>query len=283
MSCKTKKVMFSNTFGLQKLFDVRQRRGTLWCHKGHWFSSGSSPTLVTTLPRQIFQTCERSNKTMKQNKRESFTGLLEIYRVFQRSWSRRRLHHLCLRNQYQHLIAALLQQECPPSATSCTTSAARSHTRTWRSRSLCAAGHFTMAPTCSSPACSSPAWPCWSSCSPPTPERRFHWVRPVGQTQSDTQGQWLMTAIAQKNEKNKKQNTTASSHLSGIFTLAASIANCQLVYLLSLYANADIKPTNYLLLWGFIHSRMNNSLSPNGEGVITRASKCQFVFYCDYY
>lgn len=158
----------------------------------------------------------------------------------------------CLKHYYQHLITALLHQECRPSATSCTTSAARSRTRTWRSRSPCAAGHFTTAPTCSSPACSSPAWPCWSSCSPPTPGRRFHWVRP-----QDTHTLWHTTTVihdgnrTKKNEKSKKKNKT--SHLSEIFTLVASTAKRQLVYFLLLYANADIKPTDYLLLWGFTH------------------------------
>lgn len=90
------------------------------------------------------------------------------------------------RHNCQHLIAALFHQGCQPSATSCTTSAARNRTQTWRSRSPCAAGHFTMAPTCSSPACSSPAWPCWSSCSPLTPGRRFHWVRPQDTHHTDT-------------------------------------------------------------------------------------------------
>lgn len=239
-----------------------------------------------------FQTCERSNKAMKQKKGNENVFLWEAikkgakYRLLtgdlqsllekleweevalgskvkkkkkKRYWmwpfSRLKLFfwraNWCLRHYYQHLMTALLHQECRPSATSCTTSAARSRTRTWRSRSPCAAGHFTTAPTCSSPACSSPAWPCWSSCSPPTPGRRFHWVRPQDThalTHNDSDSWW------QSHEKKwKKQKKTKTSHLSGIFTLAASTAKRQLVYFLLLYANADIKPTDYLLLWGFTH------------------------------
>lgn len=62
------------------------------------------------------------------------------------------------------------------SGMNCTMTAVRSPILTWRSRSPCAAGLFTMASTCSSPVFSSLVWPCWSFCSLLTLERRFHWV-----------------------------------------------------------------------------------------------------------
>lgn len=81
-------------------------------------------------------------------------------------------------NLYFNLpTSEFLHQVCRLSVMSCTTTAVRSPTLMWRSRSPCAAGHFITASTCSSPACSSLVWPCWSFCFLLTLERRFHWVQ----------------------------------------------------------------------------------------------------------